>query len=509
MSRFAWLTAACLLIAACDTQTDPSTDESTPFQLTGDAAAAPRFAKIPPAPEPVSIPTEIDPALEQELLDDIARVGLVQEVLRGKERDGEVRQAKISLDHEEAVFQLEQARSLLATLSDESIPTYALLHRTDANGYLKAWLISPDGGVLTGVSTRKYKGLGPMSSGLGVRRLAISRSRAKRGEPLPSEAEIEAARAADRTPQAIEQRRATLSETAKLLLPGPIRDALGTRSGRLLVVPALDTGTAPFAALPLANGYAAENWSFVVLPDFASMAEEEPTFDFGRVDVNKAVIVGDPDLTDDRAWRWSPLPGARAEAQAVAAMLDTPGNSVLLGSDATQRRLINAIQAREDTGMVYIASHAVSHPTNPLTRGYVAMSGGHFHAGDIRTARFNGWRQNNPLVVLSACQTALGRFLQGGSFGIARTWTTAGAGQVVGSLWNVSDSATRVLMTNFVTHLKAGYAPEFAMQRAQLETLHHRDADGQQPYLRDPKLWASFTVFGRPSEAVRRPSQEI
>jgi CHAT domain-containing protein len=99
------------------------------------------------------------------------------------------------------------------------------------------------------------------------------------------------------------------------------------------------------------------------------------------------------------------------------------------------------------------------------------------------------------LVVMSACQTALGRVFDGGTFGVARTWTNAGAGQVVASLWNVSDAATLRLMERFARALKTGQAPEQAMQSAQLETL--------KDYPNDPRLWASFTVIGKPTLSRR------
>ncbi|NNF93658.1 MAG: CHAT domain-containing protein [Altererythrobacter sp.] len=100
---------------------------------------------------------------------------------------------------------------------------------------------------------------------------------------------------------------------------------------------------------------------------------------------------------------------------------------------------------------------------------------------------------------MSACQTALGRVLDGGGFGIARSWTTVGAGQVVSSLWNVSDNATKILMNHFLERLKAGDTPEIAMQKAQLKTMQARTRDKRQPYLDDPKMWASFSIYGKPS----------
>src|SRR3546814_3015294 len=83
-------------------------------------------------------------------------------------------------------------------------------------------------------------------------------------------------------------------------------------------------------------------------------------------------------------------------------------------------------------GLVYIASHAVADPQNPLTRGFVAMAGEHYYAGYIRQEKFPDWKRQPPLVVVSACQTALGRVLDGGGFGVTQSWVEAGAGQEIG-----------------------------------------------------------------------------
>ena len=215
------------------------------------------------------------------------------------------------------------------------------------------------------------------------------------------------------------------------------------------------------------------------------------------------MIVGDPDLSGDHQYDWAPLPGARREANMVAKRFHIPQSDVLMGDQATQRSFRNALNRMTGEGLVYIASHAVADPRNPLTRGFVAMKGEHYYAGYIRQERFSDWEQNPPLVVMSACQTALGRVLEGGEFGVTRSWFKAGAGQVVGSLWNVSDLATLRLMHYFTDQLKDGVPPELAMQKAQQLTMEFTDKQGNQPYLDDPKMWASFTVFGKPSSGPK------
>ena len=241
------------------------------------------------------------------------------------------------------------------------------------------------------------------------------------------------------------------------------------------------------------------------MPDIKTLASEDATFDHAAVNLSNAVIVGDPDLSRDPEYDWDPLPGARDEAGLVAKQFGISQENVLLGKQATQNSLRRSINRMSGDGLVYIASHAVADPKNPLTRGFVAMAGEHYYAGYIRQERFRGWDEHEPLVVVSACQTALGRVLDGGGFGVTQSWYKAGAGQVVGSLWNVSDPATLVLMHYFTKKLGEGAAPEFAMQYAQLKTMTYRNRkSGDQPFLDDPKMWASFSIYGKPSRDPAR-----
>ena len=97
------------------------------------------------------------------------------------------------------------------------------------------------------------------------------------------------------------------------------------------------------------------------------------------------------------------------------------------------------------------------------------------------------------LVVLSACQTGLGRSLDGGVIGLTRAFQVAGANHVLMSLWNVSDDETAKLMTFFFKELQ-GYGIEFmphdALRKAILK--YRREVSD------DPNYWAAFTLFGVP-----------
>ena len=95
------------------------------------------------------------------------------------------------------------------------------------------------------------------------------------------------------------------------------------------------------------------------------------------------------------------------------------------------------------------------------------------------------------LVVLSACQTGLGKEIKGeGLVGLTRGFMYAGAARVVVSLWNVNDKATAELMTKFYERmLKRGERPAAALRAAQVEIWNTKQ-------WKSPYYWAPFTLQG-------------
>lgn len=487
---------AAILTVSCGDADVPAENPPADAAVQAPVALMDETSAMPQPLEPVALSDKERDAL----LRAFAGSERAAQVVRRKSETGFVVAAEDTpFDSAQAERDLARTQAALAEMSTPDLPTYLLLHRISKDRKLASWLIGPKGVIAFDDSPGRFTGLESLVDGLGVTRLAATRSRRNEGEPPPPVDAQRAALAADQSPSSRKLRNASLRAARDAILPGRVGDALGKSAGRLLIVAAEDTGTAPYAALPLDNGFAAKNWSFVVMPDIKTLAGANPVFDHRSIDLGKAVIVGDPDLSKDPLYDWDALPGARREALSVADQLGIAREDVLLGERATQASLRRAINRMSGEGLVYIASHAVADPQNPLTRGFVAMAGEHYYAGYIRQEKFPDWKKQPPLVVVSACQTALGRVLDGGGFGVTQSWVEAGAGQVVGSLWNVSDKATLILMRHFTRRLKAGDAPEIAMQRAQLATIGYTDRSGNRPYADDPKMWASFTIFGRPS----------
>ena len=95
------------------------------------------------------------------------------------------------------------------------------------------------------------------------------------------------------------------------------------------------------------------------------------------------------------------------------------------------------------------------------------------------------------LVVLSACQTGLGKDVKGeGLVGLTRGFMYAGSKRVVVSLWSVKDRSTASLMTNFYQQmLQQGLNPVAALRAAQLKML-------QSEQWKAPYYWAPFVIQG-------------
>ncbi|HYH44107.1 MAG TPA: CHAT domain-containing protein, partial [Thermoanaerobaculia bacterium] len=95
------------------------------------------------------------------------------------------------------------------------------------------------------------------------------------------------------------------------------------------------------------------------------------------------------------------------------------------------------------------------------------------------------------LVVLSGCETGLGRELRGeGLIGLTHGFLHAGASQVVASLWPVRDRAAAELMQRFYrSMLRDGLRPTAALRAAQIEIWENRT-------WRDPYFWAAFVAQG-------------
>jgi CHAT domain-containing protein len=95
------------------------------------------------------------------------------------------------------------------------------------------------------------------------------------------------------------------------------------------------------------------------------------------------------------------------------------------------------------------------------------------------------------MVVLSACQSALGKMVRGeGIVGLTRAFMYAGAQSVIATLWSVADTSTAEFMKQFYTNLIIrGNSKSVALQNARLKLL-------QSDQFFHPFYWAPFILIG-------------
>lgn len=281
---------------------------------------------------------------------------------------------------------------------------------------------------------------------------------------------------------------------ADLLLAAPLDGLESART--LLLVPDGPIHLVPFAALPDPAGRRLlERRTISVVPSLSVWATLR---DRPRGSDDRIAAFADPAYTEatTRALRGraepGALPGARREVARISDLF--PGRTESwLGPTATEERTRSLGSAR----IFHFATHAFADTEAPLESALLLSPGGpHGDDGLLRAwevverGGFDG-----DLVVLSACESALGRAVDGeGMIGLTRSFLLAGARSVVASLWPVDDDSTAELFSTFYRGIREGLAPGEALRRAQL-SLAAVPAPGRQDHTA-PFHWAGFQLIG-------------
>jgi CHAT domain-containing protein len=185
------------------------------------------------------------------------------------------------------------------------------------------------------------------------------------------------------------------------------------------------------------------------------------------------------------------LPFSRGEAHAIAA-LDPRSIAVFLGFDATRDRAVGG--ALSEYRFIHFATHGVVNQRLPSLSSVVLSlvdRAGRPRDGFVMLPDVYDMTLNADVVVLSGCQTALGKDVRGeGPIGLARGFMYAGVPRVVASLWQVDDLATAELMRRFYRGvLIEGLTPAASLRAAQKQLAATRR-------WRSPYFWAPFILQG-------------
>lgn len=315
-----------------------------------------------------------------------------------------------------------------------------------------------------------------------------------------------------------------------------LRRQLGERLGRTLLAPAADRIVGrrlaivadgelqrlPFAALPVPGDperYLIEEHEIGLLPSVTALAILRRSPTPTRPRRPRIVAFADP-VYDDADLRlassghapaarpqlaeltraageigvdpFERLPFTRDEVEGILEQAPGGGHLLAAGFDASRETL--AETDLSGFAILHFATHALLHPEHPELSGLVlSLVGpdGQPRDGFLRAFEISRLRLPVELVVLSACESGVGRDLRGeGMASLARSFFHAGARRVVATLWRVSDQRTATLMVRFYRGLLSeGQSPAAALRAAQLAALGEEAT-------RAPYYWAGFTFQG-------------
>jgi CHAT domain-containing protein len=187
------------------------------------------------------------------------------------------------------------------------------------------------------------------------------------------------------------------------------------------------------------------------------------------------------------------LTGTRTEAEQIAKLVKSKGGQadLWLDLDASEDNMDS-----RDIGkyrLVHIATHGLLNAERPQFTGVVlSLVGNKNQDGFLRTDEIFNLRLGSPLVMLSACETGLGKEKRGeGVMGLTRAFMYAGAPTVGVSLWSVADKSTAELMTDFYRRLLAAddTSPPGALRQAQMSMITGKKYSA-------PFYWAPFVLVG-------------
>ena len=202
--------------------------------------------------------------------------------------------------------------------------------------------------------------------------------------------------------------------------------------------------------------------------------------------------------------RFSELPGALKESILIAQSRDCISDTLLLtgkASELTFRKLCSLYPILSISTHGYFMSSEVPQGTDikpcltdeSLSECIVALAGANtsIQDYDFNSDLYDGIvsarelsqcdMSNVDLAVISACQTGLGYVTADGVYGIQRGLKNAGVGCMLVSLWNVSDNATAILMTNFHKNLSSGMTVRDAFDAAR-ESLCNVSSDASKSF---------------------------
>ncbi|HKV11978.1 MAG TPA: CHAT domain-containing tetratricopeptide repeat protein [Thermoanaerobaculia bacterium] len=445
-----------------------------------------------------AIRSGVGPALAERQRDLERRLALKQDrlqVLLGRGKGGEAESRTLEMESERIRAELDIVDAEIR----RNNPRYADLTRPGAASVEEIQALLDSGTLLLEYSLGRERGY-----------LWAVDATTLRAFVLPGREEIErAARAfhqALSTPAASrDDSRARSGQALSRMLLGPVAGELGDR--RLAIIPDGALGYIPFDVLPEPGRQdpVLVRHEVVELPSASVLAAERRELARRPPARELALVIADPVFQPDDsrvaqssrqvssvAPLLTRLRFSREEALAIASL--APAGAVTTRLDFTADRDLVLSGRLRDFRYIHFATHGIFDTERPELSG-LALSrvdpAGNPREGFLRLRDVYDLDLAADLVVLSGCETALGKEIRGeGLLGLTRAFFYAGAPRVIASLWWIDDRATAALMVELYRGMwTEGLRPAAALRKARLSL-------ARQPRFRDPSYWGAFVLQG-------------
>ncbi|MEG3942015.1 CHAT domain-containing protein, partial [Microcoleus sp. w2-18aC4] len=279
--------------------------------------------------------------------------------------------------------------------------------------------------------------------------------------------------------------------TLHQLLIDPIETLLPKDpNARVIFIPQGSLFQVPFPALQDASGtYLIEKHTILTAPSIQVLdltRQQRQKLAQKPTNSGSALVLGNPTMPSvslslgEPKQQLSPLPGAEAEARAIAPLLKT---QAITGAQGTKAAIV---QKMPQASIIHLATHGLLDDVRGLGSA-IAMAPSGSDDGLLTAEEIFDMKLQASLVVLSACNTGEGRITGDGVIGLSRALISAGVPSVIVSLWAVPDAPTSELMQAFYQNLQNNPDKAQALRQAMLTTMKTHP---------QPRNWAAFTLIG-------------
>lgn len=288
------------------------------------------------------------------------------------------------------------------------------------------------------------------------------------------------------------QQLATIKDLSRILIGPMVSQISNYNKHHLTIIPDGNLNGVPFSALknPHTQQYLNDRFTIsysqsLSLRDKILQRRSTPyTSKYDRI-----FAMANPVSNESSDISFAKLPFSVNEVTYIQRLFGDQG-TFLSGGAASKKSVLNEVTKEYD--ILHFATHGILNLDEPVLSGLLFSSNdkqiGIWIQPEISSSIINA-----ELVVLSACETSIGKTKEGeGDLSLSRAFIEAGANRVIGSLWNVEDKATSELMKKFYDNLinkKMSIAK--SLQQAKKIIFTDRDKDWSDPY-----YWAGFQLQG-------------